>query len=151
MPIAQIQLLNPSYKLNIIPSYRDEKHYLRLPNEKIALFTSNEDKLYAYVQHQLDEKEAPFSNSTAIASTTNNNTIEQESHFKTKYYTVKRGENLGVIASKNEVSVAELKKWNGLKTNTIAFGQNLKIIAKETISKSNTNQTTAIALFKRSD
>ena len=149
VPIAQIQLLNPSYKLNIIPSYRDEKHYLRLPNEKIALFTSNEDKLYAYVQHQLDEKEAPFSNSTAIASTTNNNTSEQESQFKTKYYTVKRGENLGVIASKNEVSVAELKKWNGLKTNTIAFGQNLKIIAKETISKSNTNQTTAIALTNK--
>jgi len=149
VPIAQIQLLNPSYKLNIIPSYRDEKHYLRLPNEKIALFTSNEDKLYAYVQHQLDEKEAPFSNSTAIASTTNNNTSEQESQFKTKYYTVKRGENLGVIASKNEVSVAELKKWNGLKSNTIAFGQNLKIIAKETISKSNTNQTTAIALTNK--
>jgi membrane-bound lytic murein transglycosylase D len=40
--MAQLQLLNPSYKLNIIPSYKDEKHYLRLPNEKM-LFTSNED------------------------------------------------------------------------------------------------------------
>jgi hypothetical protein len=34
VPMAQLQLLNPSYKLNIIPSYKDEKHYLRLPNEK---------------------------------------------------------------------------------------------------------------------
>jgi membrane-bound lytic murein transglycosylase D len=34
VPMAQ-QLLNPSYKLNIIPSYKDEKHYLRLPNEKL--------------------------------------------------------------------------------------------------------------------
>jgi hypothetical protein len=33
--MAQLQLLNPSYKLNIIPSYKDEKHYLRLPNEKM--------------------------------------------------------------------------------------------------------------------
>ena len=57
VPIAQLQLLNPSYKLNIIPSYRDEKHYLRLPNEKIALFTSNEEKLYAYVQYELDKKD----------------------------------------------------------------------------------------------
>jgi membrane-bound lytic murein transglycosylase D len=36
VPMAQLQLLNPSYKLNIIPSYKDEKNYLRLPNEKIA-------------------------------------------------------------------------------------------------------------------
>jgi membrane-bound lytic murein transglycosylase D len=34
VPMA-LQLLNPSYKLNIIPSYKDEKHYLRLPNEKM--------------------------------------------------------------------------------------------------------------------
>jgi membrane-bound lytic murein transglycosylase D len=56
VPVAQIQLSKP-YKLNIIPSYRDEKHYL-LPNDKIALFTSNEDKLYAYVQYQLDDEAA---------------------------------------------------------------------------------------------
>jgi membrane-bound lytic murein transglycosylase D len=36
-----------------------KKTFLRLPNEKIALFTSNEDRLYAYVQYQLDEKEGP--------------------------------------------------------------------------------------------
>jgi membrane-bound lytic murein transglycosylase D len=150
VPVAQIQLLNPSYKLNIIPSYRDEKHYLRLPNDKIALFTSNEDKLYAYVQYQLDEKEAPFRNSTVIASATNNSSTEREGQLKTKYYKVKRGDNLGNIASSNDVSVADLKKWNGLRSSTIAYGQNLKIITNETIVKSPTvSSTTDIVVNNR--
>jgi membrane-bound lytic murein transglycosylase D len=131
VPVAQLQLLNPSYKLYIIPSYRDEKHYLRLPNEKIALFTSNEEKLYAYVQYELDKKERPFTSITAIASNAETSTNQKESQFTTRYYKVKRGDNLGTIASKNDVSLTDLKKWNGLKSNTIAYGQNLKILAKE--------------------
>jgi membrane-bound lytic murein transglycosylase D len=140
VPMAQLQLLNPSYKLNIIPSYKDEKHYLRLPNEKIALFTSNEDKLYAYVQYQLDDKDKPTV-STAIASTNDSNTKQYSSQVKTRYYKVKRGDNLGMIASRNEVSVADLKKWNGLRSSTIAYGQNLKIKATETIVVSNPAQS----------
>jgi membrane-bound lytic murein transglycosylase D len=140
VPMAQLQLLNPSYKLNIIPSYKDEKHYLRLPNEKIALFTSNEDRLYAYVQYQLDEKEGPTT-LTAIANTNESSTNLRSSQVKTRYYKVKRGDNLGIIASRNEVSVADLKKWNGLRSSTIAYGQNLKIIATETTVVSNPSQS----------
>jgi membrane-bound lytic murein transglycosylase D len=135
VPIAQLQLLNPSYKLNIIPSYRDEKHYLRLPNDKIALFTSNEEKLYAYVQYELDKKESPLTAATAIASTTETGSSPTETKFKTHYYKVKRGDNLGTIASNNDVSVADLKKWNGLRNNTIAYGQSLKILASESALK----------------
>lgn len=140
VPMAQLQLLNPSYKLNIIPSYKDENHYLRLPNEKIALFTSNEDKLYAYVQYQLDDKDEPTV-STAIASINDSNTKQYSSQVKIRYYKVKRGDNLGMIASRNEVSVADLKKWNGLRSSTIAYGQNLKIKATETIVVSNPAQS----------
>jgi membrane-bound lytic murein transglycosylase D len=140
VPMAQLQLLNPSYKLNIIPSYKDEKHYLRLPNEKIALFTSNEDRLYAYVQYQLDEKEGPTT-STAIANTNESSTKLGSSQVKTRYYKVKRGDNLGMIASRNEVSVADLKKWNGLRSSSIAYGQNLKIKATETLVMTTVAQT----------
>jgi LysM repeat protein len=38
----------------------------------------------------------------------------------TKYYKVKR-DNLGLIANKYDVAVAEIKKWNGLRGNTIAY------------------------------
>jgi hypothetical protein len=43
-----------------------------------------------------------------------------------------------MIASRNEVS--GLEKWNGL-SSTIAYGQNLKIIATETTVVSNPSQS----------
>jgi len=57
IPVSQLQLLNPQYKLNVVPAYVDQKHFLTLPVEKSAVFTSNEDRIYAYVQHELDSRE----------------------------------------------------------------------------------------------
>jgi len=134
VPVSQLQLLNPSYKLNIIPFYNDEHHYLRLPTEKIATFVSNEDKMYAYIQHEIDVKENPFRNSKAIAKSDENNTeTKTVSQTKTKYYKVKRGDNLSSIASKYDVAVAEIKKWNGLRSNSIGYGKSLKIITTESV------------------
>lgn len=128
IPMEQLQALNPSYKRNIIPNYSGKCHYLTLPTSKVAVFTSNEDKIYAYVQYELDKREKcnwvkksnPIKDSTrtAIASTTN-----------VRYYKVKRGDNLGEIAKKNDVSVSDLKKWNHIKGNAVAMGKSLKIIS----------------------
>jgi membrane-bound lytic murein transglycosylase D len=134
VPVSQLQLLNPSYKLNIIPFYNDEHHYLRLPTEKIATFVSNEDKMYAYIQHEIDVKENPFRNSRAIAKSDESSTeTKTVSQTKTKYYKVKRGDNLSSIASKYDVAVAEIKKWNGLRSNSIGYGKSLKIISTESV------------------
>ncbi|MFV8325589.1 lytic transglycosylase domain-containing protein [Flavobacterium sp. ZS1P14] len=66
VPVAQLQLLNPSYKLNVIPFYHDENHFLRLPQDKVAVFTSNEAKIYAYAQHEVDSREKTFQVTKAI-------------------------------------------------------------------------------------
>jgi membrane-bound lytic murein transglycosylase D len=134
VPVSQLQLLNPSYKLNVIPFYGDENHYLRLPKEKIAVFASNEDKMYAYVQHELDLRENPFQKSRATVSkemiSANSQRITRTS---TKYYKIKRGDNLGEIANKYDVAITDLKKWNKLRSNTITYGKSLKIFTTETI------------------
>jgi membrane-bound lytic murein transglycosylase D len=136
VPVSQLQLLNPSYKLNVIPFYGDENHYLRLPKEKIAVFASNEDKMYAYVQHELDLRENPFQKSRATVSkemiSANSQRITRTS---TKYYKIKRGDNLGEIANKYDVAITDLKKWNKLRSNTITYGKSLKIFTTETIIK----------------
>lgn len=44
-----------------------------------------------------------------------------------KIHTVKRGETLSSIAKKYNCTVADLKKWNNLKSNTVKVGQKLKI------------------------
>lgn len=132
VPVSQLQLLNPSYKLNVVPFYHDENHYIRLPREKIATFVSNEDKMYAYVQHEIDRKENPFQHSSTVAKNDENTTETKTiSRSKTKYYKVRRGDNLGSIANKYDVDIAEIKKWNGLRSNTIAYGKTLKIISTE--------------------
>ncbi|MBW4362432.1 LysM peptidoglycan-binding domain-containing protein [Flavobacterium taihuense] len=137
IPVEQLQALNPSYKRNVIPYYFGISHYLTLPSSKVAVFTSNEDKIYAYVQYELDKREkinegrrsnfSKDSTTTALASTT-----------KVKYYKVKRGDNLGDIAKRNDVAVAELKRWNHLKGNTVATGRSLKIIIKKDLDSSST-------------
>jgi membrane-bound lytic murein transglycosylase D len=67
---------------------------LRLPTEKIAAFVSN-DKMYAYVQHELDLKENPFQNSRAVVkSDENSSETRTTTRSATKYYKVKR-DNLG--------------------------------------------------------
>jgi len=52
---------------------------------------------------------------------------------KTSYYKVKRGDNLSAIANKYGVSVSEIKKWNRLKSNSVASGKSLKIISSESV------------------
>lgn len=129
VPVAQLQVLNPSYKLNVIPFYHDQNHYLRLPQEKIAVFASNEDQIYAYTQYESDKREKPFQIEKAMAvKDTASYTIQKIALPKTTYYKVKRGDNLSMIASKYDVDVSDIKKWNKLKSNALAYGKSLKIV-----------------------
>ncbi|MGQ9644029.1 MAG: LysM peptidoglycan-binding domain-containing protein, partial [Ignavibacterium sp.] len=59
----------------------------------------------------------------------NNRDIVSKTSTNLYKYKVKRGDTLGEIAEKFGVSVAELRKWNGLKGNTIAVGKTLKIFS----------------------
>lgn len=148
VPVAQLQLLNPSYKLNVVPFYWNQSHYLRLPQDKIAVFVSNEDKIYAYAQREIDSRERPFQVTKAIVATdTLNYTQKRIMLPKTKYYTVKRGDNLSEIADKYSVTVADIKKWNRLKSNMVARGKSLKIITNESVVQTIKKEQKADSLF----
>lgn len=136
VPVSELQLLNPSYKLNVVPFYLDQPHFLRLPTDKIASFTSNEDKIYAYVQREMDLREKPFQVTKAIAATNSSDYTKQRLTLpNTKYYKVQPGDNLGKIANKYDVSITDIKNWNNLKSNAIALGKNLKIITNERVAE----------------
>ena len=51
--IEELQFLNPSYKLEIIPYIKDENYTLRLPRNVIGPFVNNEDQIYAYAKQNL--------------------------------------------------------------------------------------------------
>jgi membrane-bound lytic murein transglycosylase D len=134
IPVSQIEFLNPIYKLNIIPFEVDKPHYLRLPKNKIGLFVSNEDKVYAYVDYQENLKEKPYQTSIAIT----NNSASEESVF---YHKIRSGESLGLIANKYKTTITNLRKWNNIKGNTIQAGKTLKIYGATSPVVQNTTKT----------
>ncbi len=152
IPVSQLQVLNPSYKLNVVPFYKDQSHYLRLPKDKIAIFASNEDKIYAYTQLEESKREKQFQGiqvAKALVVKDTLNVVEKTiSGSKTKYYTVKKGDNLTAIATKYDVSVADVKKWNGLQTNTVSRGRSLKIYQEDTTIANVSNENNSVSNSK---
>ena len=161
----QLEYLNPIYKSKYIPSIGDEHFYLRLPKNKIGIFVSNEEKIYGYLAYLEQEKinniqlaqlrkrdSIAKKDSIAVASNfkmKSNDTTEYEEVIKKRtkevvsknYHKVKKGESLGVIADKNNVSISELRKWNNIKGSNINAGQSLviqttkKVTVNEVIKK----------------
>ena len=133
MPQSQLQLLNPSYKLNVVPFYQNEQHFLRLPKDKVAAFVSNEEKIYAYVKHDSNIVRIPSRLAQKITPKTKS--IKSAEPLNLEYYTVQKGDNLSSIAKKYDVSVTDIKQWNKLQSNTVALGKSLKIKSNENTSK----------------
>ena len=150
IPVEQIEFLNPIYKLKVIPFEEDKAHYLRLPKNKMGLFVSNEEKVYAYLNYLETFKEK--SKSEYIASTSKDSigtgadstsTAVSKPKFerKTQFHTIKSGESLGKIADKYNVSISNLKSWNKIKGNTIQAGKKLKIYSDKKITENSEQKT----------
>ena len=150
IPVEQIEFLNPIYKLKVIPFEEDKAHYLRLPKNKMGLFVSNEEKVYAYLNYLETFKEK--TKSEYIASTSKDSigtgadstsTAVSKPKFerKTQFHTIKSGESLGKIADKYNVSISNLKSWNKIKGNTIQAGKKLKIYSDKKITENSEQKT----------
>ncbi|MGI6047641.1 MAG: LysM peptidoglycan-binding domain-containing protein [Petrimonas sp.] len=73
----------------------------------------------------------PQASETTLAQAVSGNT-ETITKTVNEYYRVRSGDNLGKIAQKNRVTVAQLKSWNGLKSDKLSIGKNL-IVRKKTV------------------
>ena len=133
--VAEIQFFNPSYKRNEIPHITGELNFLTLPKDKIAIFVSNEDKVYAYAKYQEDLREKPYN--APFVPKTKDPILNDDGAIvsSTKYYKVRKGDNLSQIASKYDVTISDLKNWNRLKNNYAPLGRNLKIYSFDKIQK----------------
>jgi membrane-bound lytic murein transglycosylase D len=136
IPVSQLQLLNPSYKRDVIPFIDGVNHFLRLPNDKVAIYTSNEDKIYAYTQYEASKRERPYESRGIAVRDSLNTDSERTVVSKTRFYKVKRGDSLSEIAGKFGVAMSDIKKWNKLKSNKAPKGRNLKIYSYESVAVS---------------
>ena len=112
-PIKDLQNLNPQYRHDIIRGHERE-YILRIPYQYTGCFIEQEDTIY---RHKADV----FFDPVAIKK------IKDAGDGVRIIHKVKNGEYLGRIASKYNVSVAKIKKWNNLKSDNIRVGQTLVI------------------------
>lgn len=114
--------LNPTYKTDIIPQTAPHQ-CITLPLEKIGLFLDLEDSIYNY-ENTLDSLNMSF--------------VALE---KKKKHQVKPGETMAQIAANYDVTVQDIKGWNGMRSSTVYPGQYLTIMLteKKYIEKSQAN------------
>ncbi len=126
MSQEELEFLNPAYRYKVIPKVKDKEYHLILPSEKVGLFIANEDSIYkiAEAHFKQNQKAAPA-------------LVQMNDRIRHK---VQRGEVLGTIAEKYGVGVSSIRRWNGLRGNTIRVGQRLTIyprrLPKTTVASS---------------
>ncbi|MDO8999267.1 MAG: transglycosylase SLT domain-containing protein [Bacteroidota bacterium] len=113
LDISQEEILyfNPQYRKNIIPAGGNT---MCLPKNKIGIFLTNEQDIYAAIKAQ--QKEGLV--------------VESLAEIK-KTHKVKSGEKLSSIARKYGVTVADLKNWNYVGKNGIKPGKTLTVYVRE--------------------
>jgi len=111
MPMSELEFLNPSYKINVIPNLKTRRYYLTLPIHKMGVFVANEKEIYAHFIELNNQKQKSYPKYT-----------EQDERI---VYKVKSGEYLGKIALRYGCSVKKIRQWNNLKNDNIRVGQRL--------------------------
>ncbi len=140
IPIEELRYMNPQYRRDIIPGNICE-YALCLPQNQTSSFIERKDSILVYkadeLVNNLRAEVAPSQSGyyTAASSGTGNKV----------YYRVKSGDYLGKIASRHGVSVASIKRWNNLKSNSINQGQRLIIYTNNSYGGNTGSSTSSSA------
>lgn len=113
LTVDSLRILNPQYRRDIIPA----NHSLCLPSENIEDFIYMEDSIYASTVKPKPVEPEALKKSAATSKKSS----------RAKYVTVRSGQSLSVIASRNGTTVAKLRRLNGIKGNMIRPGQRLRV------------------------
>ena len=112
-PLEELKNLNPQYRHEIIPG-ESREYILRIPYSYTNAFIEFEDSVY---NHKVDE----YFNPVTIKK------IKDGGDGERIVYRVKSGDYLGKIASRYRCTVAQIKRWNNLRSNNLSIGQRLVI------------------------
>ncbi len=155
IPLKDIEYLNPCYKGDVIPAFKDDVYSLRLPKKYIGDFMANDSTIYFYKTKAMIEEEkllaekkkkdsllavqqAAYKKVTPVNTTTTNPAATEVG-----VYIVKAGDGLGTIAAKYKCTQEQIETWNKMKNANIFPGQKLYVQDPATISttKVDTNKT----------
>ena len=114
--VNELEFLNPSYKINVIPKVEGRPYYLVLPVAKMGTFVANEKEIYAHFV-ELDAQKRK-------------NYPKYSEQNERVVHRVKSGEYLGKIARRYGCSVKKIQQWNNLKNDNIRVGQRLVLYVR---------------------
>jgi membrane-bound lytic murein transglycosylase D len=114
--LEDLQRLNPSVQRNAIPE-TGKTYVMRIPLTAKEHLTSNRLAILDSVS-KVGKKELEL-----LAKTTQGSTYGRDRIV----YKVRSGDVLGSIAMRHRVKVADIKKWNNLRSDVIRSGQRLNI------------------------
>ena len=142
IPIQALRELNFQYRRDIIPGTLTHPYPLRLPISYVSKYVKLEDSIPHYKDslffaYRYGSKEpVPRSRYHSRRRYFDNKPVAKIRGRKRLYYTVKPGDNLGYISKWYNVSVIDIKRWNGLRSNFIKAGKKLVIyVPKNKYSK----------------
>ncbi|TAE88253.1 MAG: LysM peptidoglycan-binding domain-containing protein [Bacteroidetes bacterium] len=144
--LDQLRTLNPIFKKDVIP-YNLEGYNVVLPKAKGKLFSLLKDSVYKPLPNpgefspvaiqkiptdtlKSQQPETPLKEKPDQAK---QNEVDKAPVFDKKrvYYTVKKGDVLADVADWFDVTAAEIKSWNKLKSNQLKAKQKLTIWVKQ--------------------
>lgn len=139
-----------------IPSILVETGFITNPGEERNLrTTSYQNKiaraLYTAINQYYDQ--TPYNNVASYQSPAIDDVARSSNTQSSQYHTVVRGDSLSKIAEKYRVSLSELKRVNGLRSNVAMLGVKLKLPTNAAVSSSSqtTNSRPAVHTVKRGD
>jgi membrane-bound lytic murein transglycosylase D len=130
IPLGELHALNPQYKTGLVPG-SSKPQSLTLPMNHVGDFIDLNDTIRHY------KSDIYLSKATRIADPTRSSAYAMtDIKGKTKLiYTVKDGDNIGLISEWYKVGTGDLRNWNNIHKNNIRVGQKIVVYVNSTRSE----------------
>lgn len=119
MDKKELEILNPSYKRGIVNGTSSTPKRLIIPKVDHPTYTALFDVLNT---DQTGDHQSVY----AMQAPQKEKVVS-----KSNYHTVKKGENISLIANRYNVEVQDIKAWNKLKSSNIVPGQKILVNSKQ--------------------
>ena len=130
LPIEEIRVLNPQYRRDVIPG--DVRPYsLVLPSMQVYSYIMSEDSILSHDYNRYARRKV-VEPVTTIDDDPDSDYVKK---LVVKRHVVKKGETLSKIAKRYGVKSSDIKKWNGLRKNSLRAGSTLKINTYERVAR----------------
>lgn len=126
LPIDQIRDMNPQYIRDIIPAKNSYPMPLMLPLEHVGRFIDLQDSIYAYKSSFYFNPDN-LRKEPELYAQKGKKDSKKHGNLTLIRYTVKSGDNLGLISEWYNCRINDILDWNNMRSQKIRSGQKLAI------------------------